>query len=391
MKKSLWIILAGLFILALSSCEKLDEDYQNLPDPSENDGTLSLKSSSAFIEGDTIFTLVNQATTCKIETTFISPSNYTVTPSVGNPYVVTDEGYFTFNLVSVGLSSLTVTATDLQGAVHTRTYIVKAMSSLDEMGPVRFISSTSNGSGGYNIVFAVYKNAMLLDQNSFGYVGSGTQWTPMAIAPADTNYRIGANNTIIAVPPTTQYASWIAVRCTNIPGDYMMGVGKFNSTNTTLQYWGNFLGSQYATDPANTTMLYYTVHPNGAVTPPGGTTTELPGKIGDAGPNGAVRLEQNPDDTWTLFVNNGAAFSTLASPFFSIYSNDVWGQPVAQQPVTGYPNWGKMVITADMFVNYGSNTSSPTAFNPLSEGSMFYDSRYNALSIGVGNLSVLNK
>ncbi|MGE5425979.1 MAG: hypothetical protein ACM3PZ_02810 [Bacillota bacterium] len=256
LRKEMLILVIGLVAL-FTACEKIG-------DSNKDDGEyIILKSTEATIRNDSIFTPLGRDVSFWIETSFPSPV-YDVIISNGYDPAVSSLGVFTARWTEFGITALTVIAKDLNGATYSKVYIVKAGDYSAGGGVlVRWISSIKNGSS-YDVTFALQKSGMIRNKQNYAYVGTNVGWQwPITISSYDTNYRLADNNTLERV--YNEFAPWISVRVTNVPGNYRMGVGKYDANGKLI--WGSFPGSSYALDAADPTMLYYTLDSNGNVTP----------------------------------------------------------------------------------------------------------------------------
>lgn len=383
--KNVSILFFGLILAVIfSSCEKLE--YVEPNDGDSSGITLKSSSTATSVEGDTISIEVQRTGVFKVAYTFTA-TTATVTFADNSVIQLTGDGYFEKKFTQVGFTWLKVTAIDDLNQVHERTYQVKVVVLFND--PVKFLSVTPVvGSNFFKVRIALTKNGMILGSYPYAYTGSVTNplWSTVYFAAADTNYRIENN---VAYPmPVGQTGSWISTELTLLPGDYEMGVGKM--VNNQL-VWGEFMGS-YFVSPSNTTMIHFTLLPNGTIA---GNTSGLlmPGSIGDAGNSPVVRFSENSNGSWTMFLNNGADFSSLPGPFIkTLLSTELWGVPMAQSYVDGFDNWGQILISTPIpetiMFQFGSNIQAPDYINPNMSSSGYYDGRYGYLAVSFTELPV---
>ncbi|MDD2680877.1 MAG: hypothetical protein PHE20_02100 [Patescibacteria group bacterium] len=372
MKKMMNLMGALLLIIVIfSSCEKLD--YID-PTPVPVESGITLKTTGAIVSGDTVSIEVQRVGIFKIDYSFTMTA-VTVTFPDNSTVSVTPEGYFEKKWTQVGLTWLKITAVDNAGQVHERTYQVKVLVLFSD--PVRFLSVTPvANSNFFKVRIALSKNGMIPGAYPFAFVGSvnGPTWPLVYFAVTDTNYRI--ENNVVYPMPTGQVGSWVSTELTLLPGYYEMGIGKVKNNQLT---WGDFLGSTFVSE-TNTTMVQFTLLPNGTIA---GNSSSLltPGNIGDD----LVSFSENTNGSWNVFLNNGVVFNSLPSPFLkSLLPTEVWGAPIAQSYVDGFPNWGQVLVSTPlpehMLFQFGPNMQAPNYVTPMA-GSDYYDSRYGYLAV----------
>jgi len=381
-----WLIMSAMIIgIAFSGCRKIEcVDLNNEVD--DNGITLKCMTSQGYTTSDSIVGLANKTYLFKVTTSF-EATNIQVLLSNGVTIVPNAEGFFQNIWTNAGVSTLIITAIDVNGQSHSNTWNCRMLVAWND--PIKFMSVTPiSGSNYYSVVMACSKNGIPFNGGDYRYTGSITVpiWQTTEIPVADTNYRI-ENNTLYAVP-TGQVGSWICIRFNIVPGSYEMGVGKYKDGSLT---WGSFYNSMFVPS-SEPTLIKFSLSQTGVITS-GATSSEMPGNIGDQGDGPVLRFEENENGTWNMYVNNNEPFSSLTSPFVKyLGNNEVWQSPILQSPVANYPNWGMVVLATplpdDLRLQFGNNSNIPLNVNGTMSNSLYWDGRYDYLSVGFGNFLV---
>lgn len=366
-----YLVLAVLFgLMSLASCQKLD--FVPEPDPTVENGTIDAKSSTAM-EGvaatnDTIYVEKGMLVTFQALAKGLNIVNWQWSFADDKSYSVGSTTEHKFWLDPMMVTSVTLTGVDAIGTAYVKTKPVKVVWTLDGQPSLICVSCVSNANGGYDVVFAAHKKATSYYPGAYGFTGDmvSPAWTTKTVAVIDTS--LNYVNNVLTAPISGAVGKFIVIRMTAISAGYHeFAIGKIVNGNL---IWGLFWGP-YA---SNNNMLKFTIE-NGVVK--SYVAPSLPVISGD----GNTVCYGATDSSIVLYVNNGAAFSTLVNPFVRFQNaQGVYALNKTQVAVNGFPNWGKTEIKYSEFLmqnllifQYGANSAT----SQFMKNSKYYSSLYN--------------
>lgn len=394
----LWVI--SILILIVSACEKYEREDLN-PDPivPPTNGLMFKSTGSATTtSGDTIIsevgTIINLHGIPPAGVTistwlwyFTEPNTGAVTQSMGQDTC--------HRFMNVGYGQIQLIATPAGGGNPlSSTRVVKVVSDIGQMDPVTVWNATQVSSNNWELKFAINKRVAKYP-GTWGFIGTMTnpQWVVNNLASSDTNYLlVGGNLTTPGIGIIGTQAKIHPVQnATTYPTHDQMGVVKTDLSGNAI--WADLFPSKWV-EPANPTLIKYSLQYNGAVTPDGTSLVNVPGDIGD----NVIRFTLG-DNAFTIYFNNGAPWGAAPPFYVRGHENGTWPySPVAQAPVTSYPNWGQATLsytdlptTGLLILKFGSNIYLPNNFNSGLSTSSYYDGLSHALRIIIRKVQAVNK
>ncbi len=337
MKKLFSIFVVIVFFI--SACEKVDYIEPNF-DPIDGQGLVTIKvahkggEASEFygrggqqemfmLESNKQFIFSYQT---ELEVDFVIWEFWDESQSFENNPIYFYGGY---DIKSI---TLTVVTTDGQS------YQVTSYLNLFPRWPktplnIKVLEPANNGN--YVISAEIYKNAWHGVSGNFNFIGSVTEdpWEDyQLISPADTNYRMAAND---IMHPADGMGHWLKTQIEIQPGDHSFGVVRFDGEDP---IWGNFKNSEFVLE-SEPTLISFHLTENGQII----SANPLPGEGGDMGPSAPLRYTINTN-TITVFVNLVDNF-TEGNPWWSYLDhNEEWHSAIYLSAVENFPTWGKFTI-----------------------------------------------
>lgn len=398
-----------LLMAIAMSCEKVERlDFDpSTPPPSTSDwiGVQILPSADglqkAFLIEDTVWAQINTVVNFLAVDNGLNITSWSWSFDGGQALSGSQNAYEFYTLGLHWLHLVGFYGNNQQTSADIPIWIVEDISTID---PVRLISCQDLGAGVYSVTFGIAKERTrwISGTNTFFYTGNMTSpiWTTQIIPPADTSYNIAfgpppSYTPSLVLPPIGDNGYCYGLRNLNsVVGMYDLGTGKIKNSQ---QLWLNFSGSAWV-ESSNPTMIKYKILPGGTVVPNVAPPTNLPGTIGDEGPNAVIRFDLG-ENAAIVYFHNSTVFN--GSQFFKFYDEYNLGEtPITQSSVAGFPYWGKCEIayTANsiqpsglVVMKFGENISAPTAYNENMDLSMYYDPVFWNLRFFLKKVSALNK
>jgi len=278
-------------------------------------------------------------------------------------------------------TTIIVVAVDQNNTVHQKTYKVTLVSNISTPAVI-WVSKKDLGNGSWEETFIFLKEITQDLVGPYAYTGNVTNPTWVTTKFVDTNKIF--NNGTVSDPPSGEKGIYLMVKFNLSPNPYDMGVGKIDPATNSL-IWKEFDGPY-----ADGNHVKFTVTANGDVTPGGviPNNTDPPGDIGDIGPNAVNRYGVRDSTKLVILVNNFTPWVSGSSFIRSQNSAGLFVQPVLQNEIPVYSNWGKLeILTKDipadgkLVFNYGNQISNPLGFNPNASKSYFYSETSGVLKV----------
>jgi len=398
------LLLAFFVLLTVVSCDKIDNpDFGQVPPPGDAQIELILPSDGtvkSFLFNDTIWAEKGLPVNFKAEATGITITSWSWVFN-GAAAISGDQVVYTFVSV-VNPQSLHLVGFYGNNQQITKDYVIMVVEDISTLDPVELISCQDLGGGLYSVTFAISKarTRWISGASAFFFTGNMTSppWTAQLIPVGDTSYNIAtgpAPNYLptLVIPPIGDNGYCYAIKNLNsIAGSYDLGTGKIKNNQ---QLWLDFTGSAWA-DPANPTLIKYTILPGGTVVPNIAPPAELPGNIGDEGENAVLRFELGNDGAM-IYFHNSVDFN--GQQFVKFYNeSNIANPPVLQTAVTGFSRWGKYYLPYNspviqpggiVALKFGNQASSPNVYNANAHLSMYYDELFWFLRFGLNEVGAM--
>lgn len=385
MKKT---ILFFALAVIVASCERVDLDLPENQLTEESSemilkvaGYSSVVSAEMYVEQDVM-------TGMKVESK--TPSN----PVISASWTIEEETYdgltVSHKFLDLGAKDVLISARFQNNVVETRTFAVKVVKDLSNVGPVVVKVKKINNSS-YD-VWVGWDRRWLKQypDGAWSVIGDATKWVKVSL-PENSNYNLDNSGNPEATTDVGKYVGvWLNVKEASY--NKIALIAKNGS-------WVDISGSPYS-QSGDIGMVHFQINTDGTVTPKGdgGEITPpaqgLPGENGDnyfrfnqtPGNDGKVEIFFKLDSTWT-----NKSFAIMG------FDEGKFESPVLIKPVADFPTWGKIEVTYNSLLDnvsswrYGADITKLNEYASNMNKSLFYDATFKSLRLQLTSFQAAKK